>query len=191
MLAELLAVDGVIEAMLRPGWLSPLDLIRLRGASSPLRALANSALTGLPPLVMLGAVNERADDDDESEAGDVASVSTIIRGFVMCWSSGRWVAAPTLNCKSGDQPDLAGSACHVLGPVPGATASWPVCLPPRRECLMLRESLNRGWAAEYSLASAAAAAATQDVGASLWHESTRAGDRDDAAILWQVADRRP
>jgi hypothetical protein len=201
MLTELLVVDGVIEAMLRPGWLSALDLIRLRAASSPLRALANSALAGLPPLTMLGAVDELLLSRDAMMAQYEAAASDAdderaelnLRGFVMCWSSGRWEAAPELNCTSED-PAREWTPCidcRVLGPLPCGTASRPVRWPPERECLVLDGECN--WAADYSLAlaGAAAGAATPVVGAPLRREGTRR-TRADAAILcgrWPTGDR--
>lgn len=249
MLAELLAVDGVIRTMLLPGWLSPLDLIRLRGVSSPLRALANSALAGLPPLAMLGAQvdkvvevrhretsqlamlandaedddgdddfepfseddgemeEQEASDDDEREACDVAASPENddegeavggaedqtpplqLHGFVMCWSSGHWMAAPPLNCAL-EQP-LEDCRCHVLGPAPGATASRPVQWPPARECVVLPQ--NCRWAADYSPASTSEiVGAAHVIGAPLRHEGARGWRADGATILrgqWPTRER--
>jgi hypothetical protein len=57
MLAEVLAVDTVREAMLLTGVLSPLDLLRIRRVAAPLRELATSALAEYTPLAMLGALD--------------------------------------------------------------------------------------------------------------------------------------
>ena len=59
-LGALLGTDGVREALLLPGLLSPIELLRLRRISVELRSVAGAALAECPRLVLLGG--EPADD---------------------------------------------------------------------------------------------------------------------------------
>ena len=242
MLAELLTLDGVREAI----QLSPLDLLRLRRVSSPLRAFANTALAECTPLMMLGVLEDQsplpqrrqaepsqlallagggdgggdADDDDEdfqpsseeddgeadggeaddgeagssdagesseddeaaAHGGDTEQALLRLRGLVMCWSSGRWAAAPALDC--GSDQTWGVHPCHVVGPAP---EHWP----PRRECLVFTHTCE--WAFDYTVAlTAGTAAAARAAGVPLPAdrlsrdrlEGIRGRRADGAAVVW-------
>ena len=130
-----------------------------------------------------GAVSdtEASSSSSEEEGGEGAAdggdgqPSLRLRGLVMCWSTGRWAAAPAMDCCSPAPPmEHHAEPCRVLCPMP-ALKTWP----PRRECLVLPHPCD--WAADYSLGLAAGAVAAQRVGTSLQHAGR--GSRADGAEL--------
>ena len=72
-LDAVLAVDGARDALLLPGLLTPLELLRLRRVSRELRQYSNVALQVYPQLVLLGAHasarDSHADAQEEDEGG--------------------------------------------------------------------------------------------------------------------------
>ena len=131
----------------------------------------------------VAASDTEASSSEEEEGGEGAAgggggqPSLRLRGLVMCWSSGRWAAAPAMDCCSPAPPTAEHHAepCRVLCPMP-ALKTWP----PRRECLVLPHPCD--WAADYSLDLAPGAAAAQRIGTSLQHAG-RGSRADGAAVL--------
>jgi len=166
-LDAVLAVDGARDALLLPGLLTPLELLRLRRVSRELRQYSNVALQVYPQLVLLGAhasardshadaqeEDEGGGEEDDSDEGGGGSNSEEERLFrrenrgnvkrgslALCWSTGKWVAAPALPrseewptlCAKGfpPEPPDAHRVCSVPARVGGP--QWP----PSSECAVL------------------------------------------------------